>query len=48
MPRIDVSSSLVRERIAHDRPIRYLVPDRVERYIAEHGLYRAPARKETA
>ncbi len=48
MPRIDVSSSLVREHIAHDHPIRYLVPDRVERYIAEHGLYRAPARKETA
>lgn len=48
MPRIDVSSSLVRERSAQDHPIRYLVPDRVERYIAEHGLYRAPARKETA
>ncbi|MCW2951878.1 MAG: nicotinate (nicotinamide) nucleotide adenylyltransferase [Conexibacter sp.] len=48
MPRIDVSSSLVRELVRADRPIRYLVPDRVERYIAEHGLYRAPARKETA
>lgn len=42
MPRVDVSSSLVRRRVAEGRPIRYLVPDGVERYIARHGLYRAP------
>jgi nicotinate-nucleotide adenylyltransferase len=41
MPRVDVSSSLVRRRVAEGRPIRYLVPAGVERYIAEHGLYRA-------
>jgi nicotinate-nucleotide adenylyltransferase len=41
MPRIDVSSSLVRERVATRRPIRYLVPDAVADAIAEHGWYRA-------
>ncbi len=43
MPRIDVSSSLVRRYIAGGRPIRHLVPDAVERYIADAGLYRAGA-----
>jgi nicotinate-nucleotide adenylyltransferase len=41
MPRVDVSSSLVRERLATGRPIRYLVPDAVAGAIAEHGWYRA-------
>ncbi|MDQ6914834.1 MAG: nicotinate-nucleotide adenylyltransferase [Actinomycetota bacterium] len=41
MPRIDVSSSLVRRRVAAGLPIRYLVPDAVAAYIAEHGLYRS-------
>jgi nicotinate-nucleotide adenylyltransferase len=41
MPRIDVSSSLVRERVATGRPIRYLVPDAVAAAIDEHGWYRA-------
>ena len=41
MPRIDVSSSLVRARVAAGRPIRYLVPDAVAEYIGAHGLYRA-------
>jgi nicotinate-nucleotide adenylyltransferase len=40
MPRIDVSSSLVRERVAGGRPIRYLVPDAVAEAIAENGWYR--------
>ncbi|MEA2390887.1 MAG: nicotinate-nucleotide adenylyltransferase [Solirubrobacteraceae bacterium] len=39
MPRIDISSSLVRELVARGEPIRYLVPDAVARYVAEHGLY---------
>jgi nicotinate-nucleotide adenylyltransferase len=41
MPRIDVSSSLVRERVASGRPIRYLVPDAVGDAIAEQGWYSA-------
>ncbi|MDW5595650.1 nicotinate-nucleotide adenylyltransferase [Conexibacter stalactiti] len=41
MPRIDVSSSLVRERVAAARPIRYLVPDAVAEAIDRNGLYRA-------
>jgi nicotinate-nucleotide adenylyltransferase len=43
MPRLDVSSSLIRRYAATGRPIRYLVPDAVERYIADAGLYRAEA-----
>ena len=41
MPRIDVSSSMVRARAAEGRPLRWLVPDAVAAYIAEHGLYGA-------
>ena len=41
MPRVDVSSSLVRERVAAEEPIDDLVPPAVERYIAAHGLYRS-------
>jgi nicotinate-nucleotide adenylyltransferase len=40
MPRIDVSSSLVRRRVAEGRSVRYLVPDAVAGYLGEHGLYR--------
>jgi nicotinate-nucleotide adenylyltransferase len=43
MPRLDVSSSLVRRYVAAGRPIRHLVPEAVERYIADAGLYRAEA-----
>ena len=42
-PRIDVSSSDIRHRIAEGRSVRYLVPEAVRVYIAEHGLYRLPA-----
>ena len=40
MPRLDVSSSLIRRLVAGDRPIRYLVPDGVADYIKTAGLYR--------
>jgi nicotinate-nucleotide adenylyltransferase len=43
MPRVDVSSSLVRKRAAQGKPIRYLVPDKVADYIGAEGLYGAPA-----
>jgi nicotinate-nucleotide adenylyltransferase len=42
LPRMDISSSLVRRRVAAGHPIRYLVPDRVATYIAQHGLYLSP------
>jgi nicotinate-nucleotide adenylyltransferase len=39
LPRIDVSSTDVRRRVAEGRPIRWLVPDPVADRIARHGLY---------
>jgi nicotinate-nucleotide adenylyltransferase len=41
MPRVDVSSTLVRERAAAGRPIRYLVPDKVAHFIGAQSLYGA-------
>jgi nicotinate-nucleotide adenylyltransferase len=41
MPRIDISSSLIRRRAAAWQPLRYLVPDAVAAYIEREGLYRA-------
>jgi nicotinate-nucleotide adenylyltransferase len=41
LPRVDVSSSLIRRRVAAGRPIRFLVPDDVAEYIAARGLYRS-------
>ena len=41
MPRLDVSSSLIRRRVAAGRPVRYLVPDTVAQYIEREGLYGA-------
>jgi nicotinate-nucleotide adenylyltransferase len=40
MPRVDISSTLVRHRVREGLPISYLVPDAVANYIADHGLYR--------
>jgi nicotinate-nucleotide adenylyltransferase len=40
-PRVDISSTNIRYRIAEGMRIRYLVPAAVEMYIAEHGLYRS-------
>ena len=48
MPRIDVSSSAIRRRVAEGRPIRYLVPDAVAAAIAERGLYRQAAGRPAA
>jgi nicotinate-nucleotide adenylyltransferase len=42
MPRIDVSSTLVRERVASGLPVRYLVADAVADHIAAEGLYANP------
>jgi nicotinate-nucleotide adenylyltransferase len=43
MPTIDVSSSMVRDRVAAGEAVEGLVGPAVARYIAEHGLYRAHA-----
>jgi nicotinate-nucleotide adenylyltransferase len=40
MPRIDVSSTLIRRRVAAGEPVRYLVPDPVAAQIEREGLYR--------
>ncbi len=40
MPRLDISSTDLRRRAADGRPLRYLLPPAVERYVAERGLYR--------
>ena len=40
---IGVSSSMVRARVRAGRPISYLVPRAVERFIEERGLYRSPS-----
>jgi nicotinate-nucleotide adenylyltransferase len=39
-PLIDISSTMVRERIGFKRSVRYLIPDPVNRYIMNHGLHR--------
>lgn len=44
MPSIDVSSTMVRERVATRRPYRFLVPERVANRISEQGLYRGGGR----
>ena len=40
MPLCGVSSTLIRDRAAAERPLRHLVPDRVAEEIAKRGLYR--------
>jgi nicotinate-nucleotide adenylyltransferase len=47
MPRLDVSSSEVRARVADGRPIRYLVPDAVAAHIEQRGIYTHMARATT-
>lgn len=40
IPALAISSTDIRQRVAEDRPIRYLVPEAVRRYIADQHLYR--------
>jgi nicotinate-nucleotide adenylyltransferase len=39
-PQLEISATELRQRIAEGRPIKYQVPDVVEQYIIQHGLYR--------
>jgi nicotinate-nucleotide adenylyltransferase len=48
MPRIDISSSALRQRVAGGRTIRHLVPDAVAREITEQHLYRQTAGRPAA
>lgn len=41
MPRIDISATELRRWAAAGRSLRYLVPDAVEAYIRQRGLYRS-------
>jgi nicotinate-nucleotide adenylyltransferase len=40
-PEIDISASVIRERVSMGQPISHLVPKAVEAYIREKGLYRS-------
>ena len=48
MPRIDVSSSDIRRRVAEGRSVRHLVPDAVAQAIAERDLYRTTVGRPAA
>jgi nicotinate-nucleotide adenylyltransferase len=39
-PRMELSSTDLRQRVATGRPITYQTPEVVETYILQHGLYR--------
>ena len=38
-PEVDVSATVIRERVAQGLSVRHLVPEPVNRYIKQHGLY---------
>lgn len=44
-PTIGISGTALRQRVARGISIRYLVPFKVEQFIAEHGLYRDAGRQ---
>jgi nicotinate-nucleotide adenylyltransferase len=39
MPRVGISSTMIRQRVRAGQPIKYFVPDAVANYIEEHSLY---------
>jgi nicotinate-nucleotide adenylyltransferase len=40
IPDLAISGTELRERVAAGRPIKYQLPEAVEQYVLEHGLYR--------
>jgi nicotinate-nucleotide adenylyltransferase len=41
MPLLEISATDIRRRIAAGEPVRYLLPEAVERYARRRGLYRS-------
>ena len=39
-PQLDISATDLRLRVAEGKPVKYQIPEAVERYIVQHGLYR--------
>ena len=48
MPRVDISSTMVRRRAGEGKPIRYLVPEKVANFIGAQSLYGASTPASTA
>lgn len=40
VPALSISSTDIRKRVAHGKPIKYLLPESVEQYILKNNLYR--------
>jgi nicotinate-nucleotide adenylyltransferase len=47
VPQVNIRATEIRRRIAEGRSIRRLVPQPVEGYILEHGLYRGASHRST-
>lgn len=40
MPALDISSSMIRDRVRRSQSVRYLVPESVRKFIIQHRLYK--------